>query len=80
MSNTVFTESEQKQKGQFFTPDDIVEKMINFTNLDWLGNIYEPTAGNGNIVMKILDKKVSLGMTPQEAIDTTYANEFDEVP
>lgn len=75
--NTHLTETEQKKKGQYFTPDDIVEKMINFTDLNWLGNIYEPTAGDGNIVMKIIDKKVSSGMTPQEAIDTTYANEFD---
>lgn len=78
--NTHLTETEQKKKGQYFTPDDIVDKMINFTDLDWKGMIFEPTAGDGNIVMKILEKKVSLGMTPQEAIDTTYANEFDEEP
>ena len=76
--NTFQTESEQKKKGQYFSPDEIVDKMISFTDLNWKGNIYEPTAGNGNIVMKILDKKVSEGMTPQEAIDTTYANELDE--
>lgn len=70
-------ETEQKIKGQYFTPDDIVDKMINFTDLNWKGNIYEPTAGDGNIVMSILNKKVESGMTPQEAIDTTYANEFD---
>lgn len=78
--NTHLSETEQKQKGQYFTPDDIVDKMINFTDLDWKGMIFEPTAGDGNIVMKILEKKVSIGMTPQEAIDTTYANEFDEAP
>ena len=77
MTNTCTTETEQKKKGQYFTPDDIVNRMIEFTDLNWFGNIYEPTAGDGNIVMKIIDKKVSLGMTPQEAIDTTYANEFD---
>lgn len=77
MANTYHTETEQKKKGQWFTPEDIVNKMIEFTDLNWFGNIYEPTAGDGNIVMKIIDKKVSLGMTPQEAIDTTYANEFD---
>lgn len=75
--NIYDTESEQKKKGQYFSPDEIVDKMINFTDLDWKGNIYEPTAGDGNIVMKVLDKKVSEGMTPQEAIDTTFANEFD---
>lgn len=77
MANTNHTETEQKKKGQWFTPDEIVNKMIEFTDLNWFGNIYEPTAGDGNIVMKIIDKKVSLGMTPQEAINTTYVNEFD---
>ena len=76
--NTFQTESEQKKKGQYFSPDEIVDKMISFTDLNWKGNIYEPTAGNGNIVMKILDKKVSEGMAQQEAIDTTFANELDE--
>ena len=72
-------ETEQKIKGQWFTPDNIVIKMIEFADLDWKGYIYEPTAGNGNIVMKILNKKVSLGMTSQEAVDTTIANEFDTI-
>jgi hypothetical protein len=76
--NTLKTETEQKKKGQYFTPDDIVDKMINFADLDYTGNIYEPTAGDGNIVMKIIDKKMSLGLTPQRAIDTTFANEFDQ--
>ena len=75
--NTLHTESEQKKKGQYFTPDDIVYKMLDFTDLNWKGNIYEPTAGDGNIVMNIIYKKCFIGMPVQEAIDTTYANEFD---
>lgn len=77
MANSYYTETEQKKKGQWFTPEEIVNKMIEFTDLNWFDNIYEPTAGDGNIVMKIINKKVSLGMTPQEAINTTFANEFD---
>lgn len=72
-------ETEQKIKGQWMTPEDIVNKMIDFAPIKWYsGNILEPTAGNGNIVIGILNKKVELGMTPQQAIDTTYMNEFDE--
>lgn len=60
------------------TPQEIVDKMIDFTPDEWFkGNIMEPTAGNGNIVIAILNKKVELGMTPFEAMDTTYANEID---
>lgn len=72
-------ETEQKKMGQWMTPEDIVNKMLEFAPVKWYaGNILEPTAGNGNIVIGILNKKVELGMTPQQAIDTTYANEFDE--
>lgn len=72
-------ETEQKKMGQWMTPEDIVNKMLDFAPVKWYaGNILEPTAGNGNIVIGILNKKVALGMTPQQAIDTTYANEFDE--
>ena len=71
-------ETEQKQKGQWFTPDDIAKHMIDFAPQEWYkDNILEPTAGNGQLVIQILNRKVELGMTPQEAIDTTYANEFD---
>ena len=72
-------ETEQKQKGQFFTPDDIAKHMIDFAPQEWYkGNILEPTAGNGQLVIQILNRKIEFGMTPQEAIDTTYMNEFDE--
>lgn len=71
-------ETNQKIMGQWMTPEDIVDQMIMFTPEEWfMGNILEPTAGNGNIVNAILNKKVQLGMTPQEAIETTYMNEFD---
>lgn len=72
-------ETEQKKMGQWMTPEDIVNKMLDFAPVIWYaGNILEPTAGNGNIVIGILNKKVELGMTPQQAVDTTYMNEFDK--
>lgn len=71
-------ETKQKIDGAYMTPENIVNRMIEFTPKEWFyENIMEPTAGIGNIVMAILDKKVSLGMTPVEAVMTTYANEFD---
>lgn len=71
-------ETEQKKECAYMTPQDIVDKMINFTPIEWFkGNIMEPTAGDGNIVMAILNKKLELGMTPFEAMDSTYANELN---
>lgn len=71
-------ETKQKTDGAYMTPENIVKEMIDFTPEEWFkGNIMEPTAGDGNIVIAILNKKVELGMTPFEAINTTYANELD---
>lgn len=71
-------ESINKKEGAYMTPTEIVDKMINFGDLDYTKNILEPTAGNGNIVMKVIDKKISLDMTPQQAIDSTYGNELNK--
>lgn len=72
-------ELKRKKEGAWMTPNDIVLKMINFIEDDFYKtNVLEPTAGEGAIVIEILNKKLSIGMTPQEAINTTYANEFDE--
>ena len=71
-------ESKQKQNGQWMTPDDIAKRMIDFAPQEWYkGNILEPCAGNGQLVIQILERKLNLGMTSQEAIDTTYMNELD---
>ena len=44
-------ESKNKKEGAYMTPSEIVDKMINFGDLDYTKNILEPTAGDGNIVM-----------------------------
>lgn len=73
------TESEQKIRGQWFTPDNITDEMVKMTPNDWWSKgILEPTCGNGNLVIRILDEKVKYGLTPQEALNTTWANEIDE--
>lgn len=72
-------ESEQKIKGQWFTPDNVADEMVNMTpDTWWTKGILEPTCGNGNLVIRILDEKVKQGLTTEEALNTTFANEFDE--
>lgn len=72
-------ESEQKIKGQWFTPDNVADEMVNMTpDTWWTKGILEPTCGNGNLVIRILDEKVKHGLTTEEALNTTFANEFDE--
>lgn len=72
-------ETIQKIRGQWFTPDNIADEMVKMTPTDWWSKgILEPTCGNGNLVIRILDEKVKYGLTPQEALNTTWANEIDE--
>jgi len=72
-------ETEQKIRGQWFTPDNIADEMVKMTPNDWWSKgILEPTCGNGNLVIRILDEKVKHGLTPEEALNTTWANEIDE--
>lgn len=72
-------ETIQKIRGQWFTPDNITDEMVKMTPNDWWSKgILEPTCGNGNLVIRILDEKVKYGLTPQEALNTTFANEIDE--
>ena len=72
-------ETIQKIRGQWFTPDNIIDEMVKMTPTDWWSKgILEPTCGNGNLVIRILDEKVKYGLTPQEALNTTWANEIDE--
>jgi len=72
-------ETEQKIRGQWFTPDNIADEMVKMTPNDWWSKgILEPTCGNGNLVIRILDEKVKHGLTPEEALNTTFANEIDE--
>lgn len=65
-----YKETERKIKGQWFTPDNIADEMVNMTPTDWWSKgIFEPTCGNGNLVIRILDEKVKHGLTPQEALN-----------
>lgn len=72
-------ETIKKIRGQWFTPDNVADEMVKMTPNDWWSKgILEPTCGNGNLVIRILDEKVKHGLTPEEALNTTWANEFDE--
>lgn len=72
-------ESEQKVKGQFYTPYNLVKELIDFCpEYYWKGIILEPTAGDGNIVIGVLNKKLEY-MDVVSALHTTIANELDAV-
>ena len=76
---TAYKESERKQKGQYFTPDTVADEMVNMTPDEWWSaGILEPTCGNGNLVIRILNEKLNHGLTAEQALSTTFANELDK--
>lgn len=71
----------QQSIGAFYTPDDIIERTLQIAD-EYLGkdaykaSILEPTAGDGNFVIGILNWKVAHGLSKEEALHTTFANEL----
>lgn len=62
--------------GEVFTPKYIVDDMIALIrDKDWSdirGITLEPTCGNGNFVVAIVEKKIDCGMTLYDALNTTF--------
>ena len=76
---TTYKETERKIKGQWFTPDTIADDMVKMTPESWwTEGILEPTCGDGNLVIRILNEKVNHGLSPEEALRSTFANELDK--
>ena len=76
---TVQKETERKIMGQWFTPDHVADEMVKMTPESWwTEGILEPTSGDGNLVLRILKEKLNHGMSPEEALTSTFANELDK--
>lgn len=61
--------SERQKKGQFFTPPELIIRMIEkFTSLD--GCFIDPCAGSGNLLVGL----IAAGVDPENI----FYNEFDE--
>lgn len=61
----------RKQKGQFFTPAALANKMIDMFEKGWeQEKILDPTAGSGNLIVACIER----GADPKKC----YANELDE--
>lgn len=65
---TTEDKKERQKLGQFFTPPELVIKMIeNFSNLD--GTVFDPCAGSGNLIIGA----ILAGADPTKC----FANEID---
>jgi type I restriction-modification system DNA methylase subunit len=65
-----------KQTGEVFTPDWLVEEMLDklpeelFT--DHSKTFIDPACGDGNFLIQVLDRKIKKGSSAIEALSTTY--------
>ncbi len=75
------SKSRVKDVGEVFTPDFLVEQMLDLFPADaWKKNKMwlEPTCGNGQFIIGIINRKLTKGFTLLEALDTTFGLDIME--
>lgn len=76
-STEVLIKSKQrvKENGEVYTPSDTIDDMLSCIDKDfWENNktFLEPSCGNGNILVKILEKKLSFNVNVLDAVKSIY--------
>jgi hypothetical protein len=70
-----------KNNGEVFTPFVIVEKMLDLIPTDFMANpsacIIEPTSGNGQFLVKIVERRLSTGMTIENTVNSIIGMEIN---
>ena len=71
-----------KKNGEVFTPFATVEQMLNLIpDAVWADpeyTFFEPTSGNGQFLLKILDKCIKHGIDIETALNTMFGMEKNE--
>jgi len=76
------TKKRIKATGEVFTPDWLVNEMLDklppdlFT--DPTRTFIDPACGNGNILVEVIRRKIENGSTPYQALSTTYGVDIME--
>jgi hypothetical protein len=76
MSDLVKSKRRIQIHGEVFTPDFIVDRMLDMVPDDVWDNpdktFLEPSCGNGNFIVAIIRKKLAHGSTIEQALNTTF--------
>jgi 16S rRNA G966 N2-methylase RsmD len=74
--------SKEQIFGQFFTPISLVNKMLDKVDKSIWSNkcitFLEPSAGDGNIIIEIIRRRITGGVSLEDISRTTYAVELQE--
>lgn len=72
-----------KQNGEVWTPPKIIDKMISkIPDEHWKDptkTFLDPTCGTGNILVRMLEKRLESGVSKKDAISTLYGVELEQV-
>ena len=74
-------EKRRGETAEVFTPPELVNEILDkLPNEVWESDktFCDPAAGNGNIILEVIKRKLSHGHTPTQALSTTYAVELME--
>lgn len=76
MTNINRTKDRIKQTGEVFTPlplvDEILDKLPADLFTDPTKTFLDPACGDGNFLVRVLQRKIDNGSTPTQALSTTY--------
>lgn len=70
------TKERIKATGEVFTPQWLVDEMLDKLPQDVFTNpektFIDPACGDGNFLVRVLERKIQNGSTPLQALQTTY--------
>ena len=76
MSDLIKSKKRSDDLGEVFTPQWLVDEMLDelpqevFTNPE--KTFIDPACGDGNFLVRVLERKIQNGSTPLQALQTTY--------
>jgi len=80
MSKEIRSKERAKRYGEFFTPPELVNEMLDKVPAEiWVDpskTVLEPACGRGNFLVEILRRKIKGGSTPIQALQTCYGIEL----
>jgi len=78
----VKTKKRIKEQGEVFTPQWLVDEMLDKLPQDVFTNpektFIDPACGDGNFLVRVLRRKIQNGSTPLQALQTTYGVDIME--
>jgi len=76
------TKQRIRQTGEIFTPIVLVDEILDKLPIDQFTDpnktFLDPAAGDGNFLVRVVQRKIDNGSTPTQAVQTTYGVELME--